>query len=569
MKSIILKTTAFSSLAASIIFAYLYYSRKLESEKKKEKSEIDFSKIGELNELDAKIIALSNDYLSEATELLKSLINFSPNSQDPLLGTSNHEESRLLFLKNEILRLGAVLNPNDISFDPYGNLVWTILDPDDPIPINQRKVIYLNAHADISPASSSEWNQKIDSGIDPYLGITDIGKVNFDSVERELGIKLPPARDWNHLIFGAGATTLQGLVSIVFASKILIETRSLSSLRGTVVRAVASVSCEVNPPGSAHHILQKQRLEPFQIPDCILLSSPSFSSISLVEYNQALLETQTIETHPLLSPSKQAKNKLIQDQLAPSPFIPKLQIYTSGRGRCELEIQLHGKSCLETGVRLVSEGIGKICHSLKNLKDIENSFELIFTNAQFTGCGSVPVHYSLSVERRLSSMDDSLVAVKELENFQTLKNARKEGFLGEVRVKRYTGKTWKGILSDNLKEIRAWTTPTNDIAVKAAIESFRRTGAQGSLSAEIGETQRGDGCGYVLTTREGNVDMWKDKAWINEGKFVHPPMIGFGAGNEKIRGKVGEFVDSREIWAPIAMMARFPSVFSKMKKNSV
>ncbi|GIT08197.1 MAG: hypothetical protein CM1200mP30_18270 [Pseudomonadota bacterium] len=95
-----------------------------------------------MNSLDENISVLSKKYLPLAEELLKEAIRIpadyvdKPVDQggDPECGLSNHEGPRLKYLKKRITEIGAVRSPEDVWFDEYGNLVWTVKDPDDGIP---------------------------------------------------------------------------------------------------------------------------------------------------------------------------------------------------------------------------------------------------------------------------------------------------------------------------------------------------------------------------------------------------------------------------------------------------
>ena len=60
---------------------------------------------------------------------------------DPSCGLSNHEKPRLEYLKKTIIEIGAVRDPGHVGYDTYGNLVWTVDDPDDGIPAADKKII--------------------------------------------------------------------------------------------------------------------------------------------------------------------------------------------------------------------------------------------------------------------------------------------------------------------------------------------------------------------------------------------------------------------------------------------
>ena len=113
--------------------------------------------------------------------------------------------------------------PEDVFFDDYGNLVWTVTDPDDGILPERKKVIYLDGHSDTVRALRPQWLEKIGGGIDAYDGLVDPQKVGTAFLKKELGW-LPPDSEWEHLLFGRGsADQLGGVVAEVIATKILLE----------------------------------------------------------------------------------------------------------------------------------------------------------------------------------------------------------------------------------------------------------------------------------------------------------------------------------------------------------
>ena len=105
-----------------------------------------------MSTLDEKISALSVKYLPLAEEILKEAIRIpadfvdKPADQggDPQCGLSNHEGPRLEYLKKRIVEIDAVRTPEDVWFDEYGNLVWTVKDLDDGIPDVEKRIIYFD-----------------------------------------------------------------------------------------------------------------------------------------------------------------------------------------------------------------------------------------------------------------------------------------------------------------------------------------------------------------------------------------------------------------------------------------
>lgn len=148
-----------------------------------------------MNSLDENISVLSKKYLPLAEELLKEAIRIpadyvdKPVDQggDPECGLSNHEGPRLKYLKKRITEIGAVHSPEDVWFDEYGNLVWTVKDPDDGIPDEKKRIIYFDGHTDTVRALRDQWHQKTDGSIDAYDGVLKLNGLAHDFLRGELG----------------------------------------------------------------------------------------------------------------------------------------------------------------------------------------------------------------------------------------------------------------------------------------------------------------------------------------------------------------------------------------------
>jgi hypothetical protein len=59
---------------------------------------------------------------------------------------------------------------------------------------------------------------------------------------------------------------------------------------------------------------------------------------------------------------------------------------------------------------------------------------------------------------------------------------------------------------------------------------------------------------------DASVQVPATKKWVHLGPFHHPAMFGLGPGIEQNTHKIGECMDSREMSACIAFMARYPWV---------
>jgi hypothetical protein len=70
-----------------------------------------------------------------------------------------------------------------------------------------------------------------------------------------------------------------------------------------------------------------------------------------------------------------------------------------------------------------------------------------------------------------------------------------------------------------------------------------------------------DGVGYVLRKGEFAFSI-EGKNWIDAGDSVHPPMFVIGAGFYQHAHTIGEYVHKAHLRCPIAVLARFPSLFA-------
>lgn len=534
-------------IAASACTAYYLASR----HKKSEDEDFDVSSFKwddpeSINQLDHDIYNLSQQYTEEASKLLKELIRIPADyyEQDPLSGTSNHEGPRLEYLKQAIINLKAVLRPEDVDFDEFGSLVWTVTDPDDPTPIEEKKVIYFDGHSDTVYPLRDDWHDQLGNGIDCFNGLTEPNEVNEESLQQELRY-VPPKDKWDHLIFGRGsADQLQGVVSQVFATKILLETRNLGSLRGVIVRSIATIAEEDNDGGAPMHILRKQSLKRHQIPDCVVITEG----------------TGDIDLGPC-------------------------GIYIGQRGRCQVEVEVIGQSChgsmptqginpLEYGTLIIAEAAeqSKFGFEKKNKFLGNGTRTASWCKLDTPSDCAVPAKFTIRFDRRLTKGEDAEMACNEIEGLKSVADARQAGCTVNIRIPLYTEKSHKGVPADNPQDYLGWVTPPTNPVVLAAVEAYKRT-----VTPHVEEPAKPgpddlrknprvqrwifstDGVGYPLP-KDTTLDI-KGKGWIESGNHVHPPMFGIGAGYEHHCHKLGEYVHKDHLWCPIAVMSRFPSLF--------
>jgi len=207
--------------------------------------------------LDARIAELAKKYLPIAAEILKEAIRIPADyvdGKDPMCGTSNHEEPRIKYLREAIIKYKAVEKEEDVYFDDFGSLYWTVSDPSDGIPLDKKKVVYFDGHTDTVNALRAEWPKRVGEGLDSYNGLLDINKANIENLKKELGY-IPPKEEWDNLIFGRGsADQLAGVISEILATKIMLELRPEGALKGVIIRAYGTIAEEDNDGGSPMYI---------------------------------------------------------------------------------------------------------------------------------------------------------------------------------------------------------------------------------------------------------------------------------------------------------------------------
>lgn len=166
-----------------------------------------------LTYLDNQIATISQHYQEYAMSILGDIINF-PYSFDET--PPDIQKKFTDYLRQTIIEQRAVLNEKDIKYDRNLNLTWMVTNPMDPVPFNQRRVIFMNSSI-----------KKYDSG---------------------------------------SQKDLQGFISQFMTTKILIETMEEGSLDGVIV--ICSAAMNYHMP---YHVFEKTKL----LPDCIIICEPT------------------------------------------------------------------------------------------------------------------------------------------------------------------------------------------------------------------------------------------------------------------------------------------------------
>ncbi len=513
-------------------------------------------------DLDARVAELAERYLSLARDILRECIRIPADhvdrpvedGGDPSCGLSNHEGPRLEFLRQTILDIGAVRHPQDVWFDDYGNLVWTVFDPDDGVLPDHKRVVYFDGHTDTVDALRPTWREKL-GGIDAYDGLVDAGAVDRDFLRRELG-HLPPDEEWDHLIFGRGAADqLSGVVAQVVATKIALELAPQGALRGVIVRAHATASEEDND-GAGPMFVMKEVLPgapPAAVPDVVVLTEGTGDA------------------------RKGA-----------------LGIYRGQRGRMQIEVTVTGRSCHGS---MPWEGLNPLEHGGAIIAEAARRYDerVGFGDDPFLGHGTrtaswarldtpsdcaVPDRFTFRFDRRLTVGEVPEQAVADVDALDAVRAARDAGLTVEVGVPRYDGVTWRGYAPGNRQVYMGWATPEDHPAIGTAVDVYERVvapcvppapspeagGATGGGLRSAARVDRWifstDGVGYPIPADDTSVDVPPAKRWVDAGAFRHPAMFGFGPGIEQNTHKVGECVDDRELRLAIAFLARFPGAYA-------
>ncbi len=505
--------------------------------------------------LEHRIAALAAEYLPLARQILAEAIRVPadfvdrPLEQggDPLCGLSNHEGPRLRGLRRAIIEHGAVRGPEDVGVDEFGNLVWTLEDPDDGVPRDRKRVIYWDGHSDTVAALRDQWLAKIGGGIDAYDGLVDPAQVGRAFLKEQLGW-LPPDTDWEHLLFGRGsADQLGGVVAQVVASKILLELADQGALRGVIIRSYATAAEEDNDGGGPMYLVRDvlPGAPPDIIPDVVILTEGTGCA-----------------------------------------NLGALGIYRGQRGRMQIELEVVGRSChgsmpweglnpLEFGGAIVAEAAaayerreGFLEHDFLGHGTRTASWARLDTPSD---C-AVPDRLVVRFDRRLTVGETPEQSVADIEALPTVAAARDAGLDVCVTIPRYTDATWTGYHPDNAAVYPGWVTPEDHPAIRAAVQAYRDVITP---NVDPGAPQHGghlrreprvarwifstDGVGFPVPKDDTSIPVSERKGWVVSGAVKHPAMLGLGPGMEQNTHKIGECLDTRELRHAIAFLARYPS----------
>lgn len=509
--------------------------------------------------MDEKFSELANKYLPLAGELLREAIRVPADyvdrapedGGDPLCGLSNHEGPRLEYWRRRMPEIGAVDAPEDVGFDAFGNLVWTVQDPDDGIDPAEKTVVYFDGHTDTVQALRPRWIEAIGGGIDAYLGMTDPKKVDKAFLNSELGY-LPPESEWDNLIWGRGsADQLSGVVCQIVATKVMRELRAQGALRGVIVRSYGTVAEEDNDGGGPMYLVRNELpgAGADRIPDAVVLTEGTGCA-----------------------------------------ELGAVALYRGQRGRMQIEVEVTGKSChgsmpwegrnpLEYGAAIIAEAADRHARGQGFADDAflgKGTRTASFAVLETPSDCAVPERFTFRLDRRLTIGEDPNEALRDVEVMTTVKRAREAGLTVAVRAPFYRNQTWKEYEPGNAQVYPGWVTPESHPAISAAVETYRRVASplipEGGTAGEMRVEPRvarwifsTDGVGFPIRVDDESVAVGPGKQWVTAGSFKHPAMFGIGPGLEQNTHKIGEYVDARHMAPVIAVLARFPSLYRETR----
>ena len=495
--------------------------------------------------LAARDLPLAVVVLREAIRIPFDFVDRAPEQGgDPHCGLSNHEGPRLEYLKRVLAEVGAVADPKDCGIDAFGNLWWQLEDPTDGVPRERKKVIVLDGHCDTVKPLRAQWHENT-GGLDPHLGLVDTDRLRRDWMRQELGW-LPPDDEWGHLVFGRGsADQLGGLVSQIFASRILNELRPEGALRGVIWRGYATVAEEDNDGGGPLYITRHELpgAGPDRIPDVVILTDSTGDS------------------------QKGA-----------------LGIYRGQRGRMQIEVGVTGKSChgsmphegknpLEHGGAILKEAAERHARGEGMLDDAflgRGTRTASWAELDTPSDCAVPERFVFRFDRRLTAGETPAMALATIESLDAVRVAREAGLTVTVTVPSYDQRTWHGYTPGNPQIYMGWATPEEHPAIRAAVDAWREVVTPHvEERSEHGGTMRReprvdrwvfstDGVGWPVPKTLPNLEVPADKRWVDAGDYIHPAMFGMGTGIEQNTHKIGEALDTRELRHAIAFLARYP-----------
>lgn len=334
-------------------------------------------------------------------------------------------------------------------------------------------------------------------GMGNILGRIGSGKrvIMMDSHTDTVGIGNPKEWKWdpyqgkveNGYVYGRGACDQRaGMACMVYAAKLIKEFDLLGDYTLWVVGSVQEEDCDGLP---WLYILQEDGIQP----ELVVITEPS-----------------------------------------------SLQVYRGHRGRMEIEVHLHGRSCHASAPERGDNPIYKMNALVREIEQLNSRLK----NDVFLGKGTVavteirslspslcavPSSCSIHLDRRLTAGETKESAIAEIRALPSAKDA-------EIEILEYKHASYTGLVYPMEKYYPTWVLEPDHPAVKAAVQTFEQINGVTPV-----------------------VDKWTFSTnGVGSMGICGVPTMGFGPGDEVDAHSVGERVSIDHLVKAVQLYAAFP-----------
>ncbi len=337
-------------------------------------------------------------------------------------------------------------------------------------------------------------------GLGNILGRIGNGKrvIMMDSHTDTVGIGNPKEWKWdpyqgkveNGYVYGRGAVDQRaGMACMVYAAKLIKE---LGLLGGYTLWVVGSVQEEDCDGLSWLYILREDGI----IPELVVITEPS-----------------------------------------------SLQVYRGHRGRMEIEVHLHGRSCHASAPERGDNPIYKMNQLVREIEELNSRL----ADDLFLGKGTVavteirslspslcavPSSCSIHLDRRLTAGETKESAIAEIRALPSAQDA-------EIEILRYRQPSYTGLVYPMEKYYPTWVLEEEHPAVLAAVDTFKQINGTAPV-----------------------VDKWTFSTnGVGSMGICGVPTMGFGPGDEVDAHSVNERVSIEHLMKAVQFYAAFPLIY--------
>lgn len=351
-------------------------------------------------------------------------------------------------------------------------------------------------------------------GMGNILGRIGTGKrvIMMDSHTDTVGIGNPKEWKWdpyrgkveNGYVYGRGAVDQRaGMACMVYAAKLIKELDLLGDYTLWVVGSVQEEDCDGL---SWLYILQEDGIRP----ELVVITEPS-----------------------------------------------SLQVYRGHRGRMEIEVHLHGRSCHASAPERGDNPIYKMNRLVREIEELNSRL----VDDPFLGKGTVavteirslspslcavPSSCSIHLDRRLTAGETKESAIAEIRALPSAQGA-------EIEILEYRQPSYTGLVYPMEKYYPTWVLKEDHPGVVAAVETFKQVNGVPPV-----------------------VDKWTFSTnGVGSMGICGVPTMGFGPGDEVDAHSVGERVSIEHLVKAVQLYATFPLIYvhtvdaASLEKKSV